>query len=223
MFTATPHSFISTPEKGNVSALLVQPPESVALLVLGHGAGAGMSHENMEGIAQAMGQQGIATLRYQFPYMERGGGRDSEKVSLATVHSAVQYAHGLDLGLKLLAGGHSFGGRMTSIAAAQGMLDPIEGLVFCNFPLHAPGKPSTHRAAHLTDIKVPMLFLSGNRDTFAQPPLLTEVMSKIQSKAQLHWLDTVNHGYKILKRKRVDAEPVFDEMARVTREWLGNQ
>lgn len=214
--------FVATAEKGHVSSLLIRPPEAQWLLVLGHGAGAGMRHRNMETIAQCLADAGMATFRYQFPYMERGGGgRDAKAVTLATIRAAVAAAHRADDDLPLLAGGHSFGGRMTSVAAAEAPLDPVRGLVFFAFPLHAPGRPGTERAAHLADISVPMLFLSGTRDTLAQRDLLQSVCDPLKDRATLHWLDTANHGYKILKRTRQSDEDVFVEMARVATAWAG--
>lgn len=213
-------TFEATPEKGNVSSLLLKPENSRALLVLGHGAGAGMEHQSMENIAQNMANNGIATFRYQFPYMERGGGRDSGKVSLATVQSAVRKAAEFADGLPLLAGGHSFGGRMTSLAAAEGLIPEVKGLIFCSFPLHAPGKPSIDRAAHLPDIRVPMLFLSGTRDTFTQHDFYLPLIESLGNIATLHLLETGDHGYKILKRTRTNPEDIFEEMGRVAGEWL---
>ena len=214
--------FVATEEKGDVSSLLICPPEARWLLVLGHGAGAGMRHRTMETIAQRLADAGMATFRYQFPYMERGGGgRDSKAVTLATIRAAVAAAHQTTPDLALLAGGHSFGGRMTSVAAAEAPLDPVQGLVFFAFPLHAPGRPGTERAAHLADISVPMLFLSGTRDTLAQRDLLRSVHTPLKDRATLHWLDTANHGYKILKRSRQSNEDVFVEMARVVTTWAG--
>jgi len=217
--------FVATPEKGEVSAILLRPQNANAntLLVLGHGAGAGMRHANMENIAQNMASEGIATFRYQFPYMERGGGRDSEKVSLATIRSAVNTARELVPDLPLLAGGHSFGGRMTYLAAAEADLPNVEGIIFCSFPLHAPGREGVERAEKLKEVNVPMLFLSGTRDTFAKRELLENVVSSLNSKASLHWLDTMNHGYKILKRTRVSKEDVFAEMARIARGWINQK
>ena len=203
--------------------MLLKPENSRALLVLGHGAGAGMEHTNMENIAQNMANNGIATLRYQFPYMERGGGRDAVKVSLATVESAVKFAQSLEPDLPLLAGGHSFGGRMTSLASAEGMLRPVKGLIFCSFPLHAPGRPGIERAGHLPDIPVPMLFLSGDRDTFLTLDLFMPLLEEIKDKATLHLLETGNHGYKILKRTRTNPEDIFAEMGRVAGEWVGEK
>lgn len=218
--TLTESRFVATPEKGEVSALLCMPEAARAVLVLGHGAGAGMRHLTLETIAAKLAQIGIATFRYQFPFMERGGGRDSVSVSLATVRAAVHAARELTGDLPLLAGGHSFGGRMTSLAAAEAPLEGVEGLIFFGFPLHAPGKPGIDRAGHLPDITVPMLYLSGDRDALAQLALFQPLIENLGERAHLHLLETANHGYKILKRSRQNPEDVFDEMARVIQEWL---
>lgn len=218
---AVASTFVATEEKGEVSSLLIRPPEARWLLALGHGASVGMRHRTMETIAQCLADAGMATFRYQFPYMERGGGRDSKAVTLATIRAAVAAAHRAAPDLPLLAGGHSFGGRMTSVAAAEAPLDPVRGLVFFAFPLHAPGRPGTERAGHLGDISVPMLFLSGTRDTLAQRPLLQAVCDPLKDRATLHWLDTADHGYKILKRTRQSDEDVFVEMARGVTAWAG--
>lgn len=216
--------FLSTPEKGEVSSLLLLPENPIACVVLGHGAGAGMRHANMENIAIQLANKGIATFRYQFPYMERGGGRDSVAVSLATVRAAVKAAQDRVGEIPLFAAGHSFGGRMTSLAAAEeGGLPGVSGLIFFAFPLHAPGKPGTDRAAHLPQITVPMLFLSGTRDTFAQLPLFQPMIENLGKKAHLHLLETASHGYKVLKRTRTNPEDIFEEMGRVAHEWIENQ
>ena len=214
--------FEATPEKGDVSAILMQPEDAKWLIVLGHGAGAGMEHINMESIANSLAEVGIGSFRYQFPFRERGGGRDSLKVSLATVQSAVQQAKALAPTLNLLAGGHSFGGRMTSIAAAEKMIPEVTGLIYFAFPLHAPGRPGIERAAHLQQIEQPMLFLSGTRDTLAKLELLEPLLSDLGDKVKLHLLDTANHGYKILKRTRQSEEDVFTEMGRVAGEWVSS-
>ena len=217
----TESKFLAHPDKGEVSSLLLRPEGADHLLILGHGAGAGMRHASMEQIAERLAEQRIATFRYQFPFRERGGGRDSLKVSLATVEAAVKAGHEAAPDLPLMAGGHSFGGRMTSLAAAEGRLDLVKRLVFFGFPLHAPGKPSDHRAEHLPDIQQDMLFLTGTRDTLTQLELFQPVIDRLGEKATLHLLDTANHGYKILKRTRVSQEDIFVEMARVVREWVG--
>ena len=211
--------FLATPEKGEVSALLVRPSDASHLLVLGHGASTNMRHATLRTIAERLADAGIATFRYNFPYMEHGRGRDSQEVCTATVRSAVAAAHGVVPDLPVLAGGHSFGGRMTSTAASESPLDGVHGLVFFSFPLHQPGKPETKRADHLGAVTVPMLFLSGTRDALAELRLLQSVCKKLGQRATLHLLDTADHGFHTLKRSRKSEEDVFVEMARSVREW----
>ncbi len=207
-------------ERGEVSYLMLSPPSPRALLGLAHGAGAGMTHQNMESIAQAMASVGLATFRYNFSYMEMGKGRESSKVSIATVKEAAVYASQHFPHLPLLMGGHSYGGRMSTLAAAEGFAVPVKGLILFNFPLHAPGKPGLDRAAHLKNISLPSLFLSGSRDTFAQKDLLISALEPMEKLSTLHWLDTSNHGYKILKRSRIHSGTVFEEMAEQVDDWL---
>ena len=211
--------FLATPAKGEVSALLIRPPNATRLLVLGHGASTNMRHATLQSIADRLAEVGIATLRYNFPYSEHGKGRDGQAVCAETIRSAVAAAHEAAPDLPLLAGGHSFGGRMTSMAAAESPLDGVIGLVFFSFPLHPAGKPGTERADHLAAASVPMLFLSGTRDELADLDLLKPVVEKLGSRATLHLLDTADHGYKILKKIRTSDEDVFGEMARVARDW----
>src|ERR1700750_3115536 len=157
----------------SVSALLLRPDTARACFVLAHGAGAGMSHPSMETIATGLCDRGIATLRYQFPYMEKASRRpDAPAVAHAAVRAAVKEAARRCSGLPLIAGGKSFGGRMTSQAQAIAPLAGVRGLAFLGFPLHPPGKPSTSRAEHLSGVKIPMLFLQGTRDEFAEMTLL---------------------------------------------------
>jgi predicted alpha/beta-hydrolase family hydrolase len=216
---ATEMKFLATPEKGEVSALLIRPAEASHLLVIGHGASTNMRHATLQTIAERMAEAGVATFRYNFPYMEYGKGRDSQEVCTATVRSAIAAARGAALDLPLLAGGHSFGGRMTSTAASESPLDGVRGLVFFAFPLHQPGKPDTKRADHLSAVTVPMLFLSGTRDELADPNLLQSVCKKLGKRATLHSLETADHGFRILKRSRQSEEDIFVEMARIVREW----
>jgi predicted alpha/beta-hydrolase family hydrolase len=211
--------FLATPEKGEVSALLLRPEDASHLLVLGHGASTNMRHATLQTIAERLADAGLATFRYNFPYAEHKGGRDSQEVCTSTVRSAVAAAHRAAVDLPLLAGGHSFGGRMTSTAASQSPLDGVQGLVFFSFPLHLPGKPDTKRADHLSAVTVPMLFLSGTRDELAELDLLQPVCKKLGKRATLHLLDTADHGYRTLKRSRQSAEDVFVEMARIAHDW----
>lgn len=213
--------FLATPEKGEVSAILIKPEGATHLLVLGHGAGADMRSKAMQSIADALAEQKIATFRYNFPFKENGrGGVDSPKVATATVRSAVAEARRVEPKLTLLAGGHSFGGRMTTTAQSQEPLDGVKGLILFSFPLHAPNRPDDKRAAHLAEIKIPMLFLSGTRDVLNDLELFRPVIQKLGSHATLHLLDTVDHSYKVLKKTRASDEDVFAEMARAAREWV---
>ncbi len=220
MYEATEGKFLAEEEKGDVSSLLIRPQSASTLLVLGHGASTNMRHRTMKMIAQSMANAGIATFRYNFPYSEAGGGRNSNAVCMKTVRAAVMSAHEAAPDLTLFAGGHSFSGRMTSHAAAESPLKHVSGLVFFSFPLHPAGKPSTERAQHLADVTLPMLFLSGTRDALAELDLLKPTVKQFGMKANLHLLDTANHGFKILKRSRATDEDVFDEMARVLSEWV---
>ncbi|HKX83703.1 MAG TPA: alpha/beta family hydrolase [Pyrinomonadaceae bacterium] len=211
--------FLATPNKGEVSALLVRPENATHVLVLGHGASTNMRHKTLQTIAESLGDQGIASFRYNFPYSENGTFRDSTVTCVATIRSAVKAAHNAAPDLPVLAGGHSFGGRMTTTAASEEPLENVVGLVLFSFPLHMPGKPDTKRAEHLSNVTVPMLFLSGTRDTLAELDLVKPVIKKLGKKATLHLLDTADHSYKILKKTRKSDEDVFGEMARVTRAW----
>ncbi|MDW3650449.1 MAG: alpha/beta family hydrolase [Bacteroidia bacterium] len=217
------YKFEAHPDKGEVSSILMMPDTPKALICLGHGAGAGMTHHHMESLVAALAKVGIASFRYHFPYMERGKGRDSQKVSLATVRNAATKALELSEGLPLLAGGHSFGGRMTSIVASEEAIEGVKGLIFFSFPLHAPGKPGIERAAHLSEISVPMLFVSGDRDTFTQQDLYKGVIDDLGKNADLHLIHTAGHGFKYLKRTRTSTEDVYDEAARASHEWLQKQ
>ncbi|MCE9567199.1 MAG: alpha/beta hydrolase [Planctomycetes bacterium] len=214
--------FLATPEKGEVSALLSRPDDATHLLVLGHGASTNMRHATLLSIAERLAEVGIATFRYNFPYSENGKGRDGQAVCTQTIRSAVAAALEAAPDLPLLAGGHSFSGRMTSTAASESPLEGVVGLVFFSFPLHLAGKPDTKRADHLAGVSVPMLFLSGTRDDLAEMSLLKPMVQKIGSRATLHPLDTADHGYKILKKSRNSNEDVFVEMARVVRDWAAS-
>lgn len=216
---AEERKFLATPEKGEVSALLIRPEGATHVLVLGHGASTNMRHANLQTIAERLAEVSIGTFRYNFPYMEHGKGRDSQATCTETVRAAVAAARAAAPGVPLLAGGHSFGGRMTSTAASESPLEGVRGLVFFSFPLHQPGKPDTKRAEHLAAVTVPVLFLSGTRDELADLELLRPVCKGLGKRATLHTLDTADHGFKTLKRSRQSDEDVYVEMARVTREW----
>ena len=211
--------FLATSEKGQVSSILMRPDNATHLLVLGHGASSNMRTPMMQSIAEALGRQNIATFRYNFPYSENGRGRDSNPVCVETIRSAVKAAHNAAPDLPLLAGGHSFSGRMTTTAASESPLENVRGLVLFAFPLHPAGAPDTKRADHLEKVTVPMLFLSGTRDALGELDLLQPTIKKLGKRARLHLLDTANHSFKVLKRSRTTGEHVYDELARVVSEW----
>ncbi|HET6778075.1 MAG TPA: alpha/beta family hydrolase, partial [Gemmatimonadales bacterium] len=202
---------LDLPNKGQVSALLDRPPDAWIMYVLAHGAGAGMRHRFLESIARAFSVRGVATLRYQFPYMEAGARRpDPPAVAEATVQAAANLAARLADGLPIIAGGKSFGGRMTSGAAARS-LPGVRGLVFLGFPLHPPGKPATDRADHLDSVQVPMLFLQGTRDQFARLDLISAVCRRLGSRAALHLIDDGDHSFGVPKRTGRSSSEVVDE------------
>ena len=206
----------------SVSALLLRPDNARACFVFAHGAGAGMSHPFMETVATGLCDRGIATLRYQFPYMEKGSKRpDAPAVAHAAVRAAVKQAARLSAGLPLIAGGKSFGGRMTSQAQAIVPLANVRGLAFLGFPLHPPGKPSTSRAAHLSDIKIPMLFLQGTRDDFAEMPLLEPVVKGLGDLASLHVVQEGDHSLHVLARSGRNDREVMSEVLDALAAWLG--
>ena len=205
-----------------VSGLIVQPPQPRACYVFAHGAGAGMSHSSMETVAAGLGRRGIATLRYQFPYMEKGGKRpDPPAVAHAAVRAAVDEAGRRFPALPKIAGGRSFGGRMTSQAQALSALPGVSGLAFFGFPLHPAGKPSSDRAKHLSDVAIPMLFLQGTRDTLADQGLLKPVVEGLGSRATLHWLEAADHSFHVLKSSGRNDPAVMDEALDVFAAWVG--
>ena len=204
-----------------VSALLVRPSAPRACYVLAHGAGAGMTHASMEAIAAGLGQRGIASLRYQFPYMEKGSKRpDAPAVAHAAVRAAVLEAVRCCPSLPLMAGGKSFGGRMTSQAQALAALPDVRGLAFLGFPLHPAGKPSSDRAKHLADVTLPMLFLQGTRDALAELSLLKPVVKGLGSRATLHLLDAADHSFYVLKSSGRTDRAVLDEALDAFAAWV---
>ncbi len=205
---------------GEVSALVLRPAKALWLWALAQGAGAGMSHPFMEKLANELASVGVATLRYQFPYMEeRRRVPDKPAVLTATVRAAVRAAAEAAPGLPLLAGGKSMGGRMSSQAAAERPLDGVPGLVFFGFPLHPPKQPGMKRAEHLAKVTVPMLFLQGTRDELADLKLLRPVCAKLGPRATLHVIETADHSFHVLKSSgRSDAE-VLRELAETTVSW----
>lgn len=203
-----------------VSTLLLSPAKPRAFYVLAHGAGAGMRHAFMETIAQRLSARGVATLRYQFPYTERGERRiDPEPRLLATVRAAVALGRELANGVPLVAGGKSMGGRMTSRAAAAAPLEGVAGLAFLGFPLHPAGQPGTSRADHLANVTLPLLFLQGTRDTLAELDLLRPIVDKLGKRATLHIVEHADHMFHVLKRSGRTDEQVLDELADTLAVW----
>jgi uncharacterized protein len=205
---------------GQVSGILLRPPDAWVTYVLAHGAGAGMRHSFMQAIAESLARHGIATLRYQFPYTESGGRRpDPPGVLQATVRAAVAKAREMTPELPLVAGGKSLGGRMTSNAAARDPLPGVLGLVFLGFPLHPPKQPGESRADHLAAVELPMLFLQGTRDALAELDLITSVCARLGPGVTLHVVEGADHSFAVLKRSgRNDAE-VMEELALSVAEW----
>lgn len=220
--TRTEHRFQASRSAGEVSAIFDRPERARWLYVFGHGAGAGMRHGFMERASAALGAEGIATFRYQFPYTEKGLRRpDPQPILLATVRSAVAEARTAAGDLPLLAGGKSMGGRMTSLASAAEPLDGVRGLVFFGFPLHPPGKPGTDRSEHLDRVPVPMLFLAGTRDKLANLDLMKPLAERLGERATLHIVDDADHSFAVPKRAGRDLDDVLFELARTTAEWAG--
>jgi len=207
-------------EKGEVSALLCRPTKAQRLLVLAHGAGAGMNHPFMEKLSDELASVQVATLRYQFSYMEeRRRVPDPPAVLTATVVAAVRAAADVAHDLPLLAGGKSMGGRMTSQAAAQQPLEGVRGLVFFGFPLHSPKQQGTKRADHLAKVTIPMLFLQGTRDALADLKLLRPICAKLSSRATLHSIEGADHSFHVLKSSGKTDEQVLRELAETAASW----
>jgi len=206
---------------GTVSAILMQPANARACYVLAHGAGAGMRHASMDKIAEGLADRGIATFRFNFPYMENKQGRpDQPAVAHAAIRAAVEEAARLCPGLKLVAGGKSFGGRMTSQAQAKAPLPDVKGLAFLGFPLHADKKPSTERAEHLAHVAIPMLFLQGTRDGLADLGLLRPVVAALGAKATLHEIEGGDHSFAVLKKSGRTNEEALTEVLDTLATWV---
>jgi hypothetical protein len=208
-------------ETQTVSALLIAAPNARACCVLAHGAGAGMTHPFMEGVARGLAERGIATLRYQFPYMERGSKRpDAPALAQATVRAAVAEASRRLPQLALFAGGKSFGGRMSSQAQAASPLPGVRGLVFLGFPLHPPGEPSQERARHLFEVQCPMFFLQGTRDELADEPLMRSLIDELGARATLESIPQADHSFHVPARSgRKDAQVMNDMLDALVR-WI---
>lgn len=206
-----------------VSGLLQRPDAAKALYLLAHGAGAGMRHRNMASSAQGLAKRGIATLRYHFLYMEKGSRRpDPPRLAHEVVRAAAAKVAELAPDLPLIAGGRSFGGRMTSQAQAEDPLPGVRGLAFLGFPLHPAGKPGTERAEHLARVRVPMLFVSGARDALAELDLLRPIVSGLGKGATLHVVDYADHSFKVAARSgRTPADAEAEALDAVAA-WIGS-
>lgn len=219
MPSRSPPLTIPLAEGATTSGLLDVPANARACYVFAHGAGAGMNHAFMAAMADGLARRGIATLRFQFPYMEHGSKRpDAPAVAQAAVRAAVEEAARQLPGLPIFAGGKSYGGRMTSQAQAVQPLPGVRGIVFVGFPLHPAGKPSVERAKHLADVALPMLFLQGTRDELAELELIRQTTGQLAGRATLHVVDGADHSFHVLVRSgRTDAqvrEELLDTMAR---------
>ena len=212
---------IALPSGGTVSGLLQAPANARACYVFAHGAGAGMDHAFMEAIARGLAEHGIASLRFNFPFMEQGSKRpDSPAVAHAAIRAAVAEAARRMPSVPLFAGGKSYGGRMSTQAQAAEPLPGVKGIVLVGFPLHPAGKPSTERAAHLADVKLPMLFLQGTRDALADLELITQTTASLGKTASLHIVDGADHAFHVLVRSgRTDAE-VDEELCDTMAAWM---
>jgi predicted alpha/beta-hydrolase family hydrolase len=211
---------IDLPDGDAISALFDRPATPHSLLVLAHGAGAGMTHPYLEALSGELNSAGIATLRYQFPYMEkRRKIPDKPVVLTATVRAAVDKAKEMAPTLPLFAGGKSMGGRMTSTAASEHPLEGVSGLVFFGFPLHPPNRPGTKRADHLSRVTVPMLFLQGTRDAFADLQLLRPICTQLGSRATLEVVDGADHSFHVLKASGKNDAEVLRGLAGCVASW----
>ena len=206
-----------------VSGLLLRPTNARALYLFAHGAGAGMAHKTMESNAQGLAERGIATLRYQFLYMEKGSKRpDAPKLAHAVVRAAATEAVRLVPDLPLFAGGRSYGGRMTSQAQADEPLAGVKGLAFLGFPLHPAGKPGIERAEHLARVAVPMLFVSGDRDALAEADLLRPVVADLGEQATLHVINHADHSFKVAAKSGRTSADAEAEALDVLTNWIAN-
>lgn len=213
--------FTATESSGEVSGILAIPDKSKSLLILAHGAGAGMDHIFMEKISGYLYDAGIGTLRYNFPYTEKKKkSPDSTPILIKTVRSAVKAAKKYTGDNPLFAGGKSMGGRMTSMAASKEPLEDVRGIIFFGFPLHAPAKPSNERAEHLFNVNYPMLFLQGTRDKLADLNLLKPIINKLSSKTALHIIEGADHSFHMPKSLGRGEEEVFKELVNETVEWM---
>ena len=212
---------IRVSEAETVSALLTMPEQPRACYVFAHGAGAGMNHSFMNSVAGGLAERGIATLRYQFPFMQHGSKRtDSPPLARATVRAAIAVASSLMLGVPLFAGGKSFGGRMTSQAQAESALPEVRGVIFFGFPLHPPKRPSQERAEHLAQISCPMLFLQGTRDELADAALMRTVTKRLGELATLQLFDDADHSFHVRARSGRTDKEVLGSMLDAMVAWI---
>jgi uncharacterized protein len=219
--SATERVGIAVSEGLRVSGLLQAPPRARACYVLAHGAGAGMAHPFMAAVAAELALRGVASLRYQFPYMERGTKRpDPPQLAQATVRAAVVEAQRLVPDMPLFAGGKSFGGRMTSQAQAAAPLPGVRGLIFLGFPLHPAGRPSADRAKHLFDVRIPMLFLQGSRDALAALDELRPVCKALGARATLQVFADADHSFHVPARSGRNDAQVRSEMLDALASWI---
>ena len=210
-----------TTRNGEVSGLALRPKDAKALFVFAHGAGVGMAHPSMAASAQGLAARGIATLRFQFPYMEKGSKRpDSASIAQGTVQAAVAKAARLMPGLPLFAGGRSYGGRMTSQAQASRPLEGVRGLVFLGFPLHPAGKAGTERADHLQSVEVPMLFVSGSRDALAEMALLKPMVAGLGDRATLQVIEGGDHSLNTLASSGRTRDEARTEALDAAANWM---
>jgi uncharacterized protein len=206
-----------------MSSILIRPDAARACYVFAHGAGAGMQHSFMAAFADGLGRRGIATLRYEFAYMEKGSKRpDPPAVAHAAVRAAVAEASARCAGLALFAGGKSFGGRMTSQAQAKEPLPGVRGLVFVGFPLHPPGKPGIERAEHLSSVQCPMLFLQGTRDELAEPDLIRGVTQRLGERATLAEFDDADHAFHVRASSGRNDAQVRESMLDAMAPWIAS-
>jgi uncharacterized protein len=214
--------FVAGEKAGPVSGLLMRPSDAHVCLVLAHGAGSGMRHRFMDAVSKKLAELGVATLRYQFPYMEKRVKRpDSAPVLTDTVRAAIAAAKKHAGDLRLFAGGKSMGGRMTSLAAAKEPLDGVRGLVFFGFPLHAAGTPGVERSNHLADVRTPMLFLQGSRDSLADLKLLKPLCKRLGTKAELFVIEGGDHSFHVPKSSGRSDEDVLDAVVKKAADWMG--
>lgn len=208
---------------GDVSALFYLPKDAQFVLLFAHGAGAGMKNKFMEQVSISLAEKNIATIRFNFPYMEIGKKvPDKKSVCVETIKAAAEKSSKLCPKIPLFAGGKSFGGRITSTAASEGNLPDVKGIVFFGFPLHAPGKPANERAEHLYKVNIPMLFLQGTRDALASLDLLKPVLKKIGKKAELFIVDGADHSFHVPKENKLKDSEVIELICTEIKKWFNS-